>query len=67
VPDGYNVVTTNKNLSYIATPTNKELIARGRFVHKVRQTLVMAFDIEDETGRKLAFATGSFFIINGRL
>ncbi len=67
VPEGYNVVTTNMNLSYIATTTNKELIARGRFVHKGRQTLVMECDIEDETGRKLAIATGAFFIIQRRL
>lgn len=66
VPEGYNVVTTNMNVSYIATTTNKELIARGRFVHKGRQTLVMECDIEDETGRKLAIATGSFFVIQRR-
>lgn len=67
VPEGYNVVTTNMNISYIATTTNKELIARGRFVHKGRQTLVMECDIEDETGRRLAIATGSFFVIQRRL
>ena len=66
VPEGYNVVTTNMNVSYIATTTNNELIARGRFVHKGRQTLVMECDIEDETGRRLAVATGSFFVIQRR-
>ncbi|AUS85604.1 PaaI family thioesterase [Lysinibacillus sp. YS11] len=66
VPEGYNVVTTNMNISYIATTTNKELIARGRFVHKGRQTLVMECDVEDETGRRLAIATGSFFVIQRR-
>lgn len=66
VPDGFNVVTTNINISYIATTKNNELIARGRFVHKGRQTLVMECDIEDETGRKLAIATASFFIIKRR-
>lgn len=66
VPEGYNVVTTNMNVSYIATTTNKELIARGRFVHKGRQTFVMECDIEDETGRRLAIATGSFFVIQRR-
>ncbi|MGN4126342.1 PaaI family thioesterase [Lysinibacillus sphaericus] len=66
VEEGFNVVTTNINISYIATTTNKELIARGRFVHKGRQTLVMACDIEDETGRLLATATASFFVIQRR-
>ncbi|MFJ7368540.1 PaaI family thioesterase [Lysinibacillus sp. NPDC098008] len=65
-PEGYNVVTTNMNISYIATTNNNELIARGRFVHKGRQTFVMECDIEDETGRKLAIATGSFFVIQRR-
>lgn len=65
-PGGYNVVTTNMNISYIATTNNNELIARGRFVHKGRQTFVMECDIEDETGRKLAIATGSFFVIQRR-
>ncbi|MGE7913897.1 PaaI family thioesterase [Lysinibacillus xylanilyticus] len=67
VPEGFNVVTTNINVSYIATTTNKELIARGRFVHKGRQTLVMECAIEDETGRKLAIATATFFVIQRRL
>lgn len=66
VAEGFNVVTTNLNISYIATTTNKELIARGRFVHKGRQTLVMECDIEDETGRKLAIATATFFVIQRR-
>ena len=66
VPEGFNVVTTNINISYIATTTNKELIARGRFVHKGRQTLVMECDIEDETGRRLAIATATFFVIQRR-
>ncbi|MEX3744616.1 PaaI family thioesterase [Lysinibacillus xylanilyticus] len=66
IPEGFNVVTTNINVSYIATTTNKELIARGRFVHKGRQTLVMECDIEDETGRKLAIATATFFVIQRR-
>lgn len=66
VPDGFNVVTTSINISYIATTTNKELIAHGRFVHKGRQTLVMECDIEDESGRKLAIATASFFVIKRR-
>ena len=65
-PEGCNVVTTSMNISYIATTTNKELIARGSFVHKGRQTFVMECTVEDETGRKLAIATASFFVITRR-
>lgn len=67
VPEGFNVVTTNLTMSYIATTTNHELIAKGRFVHKGRQLLVMECIIEDETGKKLATATGSFLVIQRRL
>lgn len=66
VPEGFNVVTTNLSISYIATTKNKELIAKGRFVHKGRQLLVMECVIEDETGKKLATATGTFFVITRR-
>jgi len=66
VPEGFNVVTTNLSISYIATTKNKELIARGSFVHKGRQLLVMECVIEDETGKKLATATGTFFVIKRR-
>ena len=61
--DGKNVVTTNLNINYIATTTNKELIAKGYFVSKGRRMIVMECVIEDETGKKLATATASFFII----
>ena len=64
--DGKNVVTTNLNINYIATTTNKELIAKGYFINKGRRMLVMECVIEDETGKKLAMATASFFIIEPR-
>ncbi len=67
VAPGYNVVTTNLNMNYIATTSNHELIARGSFIHKGRRTFVMECVIEDETGKKLATATGSFFIIERRI
>lgn len=66
VPEGYNVVTTNLSVSYLKSTTNKELIARGRFVHKGRQMLVMECVIEDDTGKKLASATATFFVIKRR-
>ncbi|MEO4053644.1 PaaI family thioesterase [Solibacillus sp. CAU 1738] len=66
VAPGFNVVTTNLNINYIATTYNEELIARGSFIHKGRRTLVMECVVEDETGKKLATATGSFFVIERR-
>lgn len=66
VEPGFNVVTTNLNINYIATTTNNELIARGYFIHKGKRTLVMECVIEDETCKKLATATGSFFVIKRR-
>ena len=64
--DGKNVVTTNLNINYIATTTNKELIAKGYFVSKGRRMIVMECVIEEKKKKKLATATASFFIIEPR-
>ena len=66
IEPGKNVVTTNLNINYIATTSNKELIAKGYFISKGRRMLVMECVIEDETGRKLATATATFFVIEPR-
>lgn len=66
VEQGKNVVTTNLHINYLATTTNKELIAKGYFVNKGRRMLVMESIIEDETGKKLATATATFFVIEAR-
>ena len=67
VEPGFNVVTTNLNINYIATTKNNELIARGYFIHKGNRSIVMECIIEDDTGKKLATATGSFFVIERRV
>lgn len=64
---GKNVVTTNLSMNYIATTTKKQLIARATFVHKGRRTMVLQCEITDETGRLLATANGSFFVIERRV
>ncbi|KGR83991.1 PaaI family thioesterase [Lysinibacillus odysseyi] len=66
IEPGKNVVTTNLHINYLATTTNKELIAKGSFVNKGRRMLVMECVIEDETGKKLATATATFFVIEPR-
>ncbi len=66
VEEGKNVVTTNLNINYIATTTNKELVAKGYFINKGRSMLVMECVIEDEIGKKLATATATFFVIKRR-
>ncbi|MFF5993196.1 PaaI family thioesterase [Lysinibacillus sp. KU-BSD001] len=66
VEEGKNVVTTNLTINYIATTKNKELIATGYFVNKGRRMIVMECVIEDETGKKLATATASFFVMEPR-
>lgn len=66
VAPNQNVVTTNLNMNYLATTTNKELIAKGYFINKGRRMYVMECVIEDETGRKLATATATFFVIERR-
>ena len=66
IEPGKNVVTTNLHINYLATTTNKELIAKGYFVKKGRHMLVMECVIEDETCKKLATATATFFVIEPR-
>ena len=63
---GLNVVTTNLSMNYIATTTNRELIARATFIHKGKRTMVLQCEIKDETGRLLATSNGSFFVIQRR-
>lgn len=58
-----NVVTTNLTMNYLATTTNKELIAKGSFIKKGRSIFFMECIVEDETGKKLATATATFYVI----
>lgn len=60
---GYSAITTNLSINYIAMTTESHLIATATFIHKGRQTMVVEGVITDNSGKKLASGTGSFFVI----
>jgi len=59
----FSAITTNLSINYIAVATDKHLHATATFIHKGRQTMVVEGVVRDDSGKKLAVATGSFFVI----
>ncbi|WP_277585757.1 PaaI family thioesterase [Psychrobacillus antarcticus] len=62
--EGKGAVTTNLTIHYVKSSTEKTLIATAKYLHKGRQTIVMECTVTQPDGRKIAYATGSFFVIN---
>ena len=62
-PEGKGAVTTNMTINYIKASSEKQLIATSTYLHKGRQTLVMECTVTQPDGKKIAHATGSFFVI----
>lgn len=63
-PEGKGAITTNMNIHFVKAATEKTLIATATYLHKGRQTLVLECTIAQPDGKKIAYATGSFFVIN---
>lgn len=63
-PEGKGAVTTNMTIHYVKSSTEKTLIATAKYLHKGRQTMVMECTVTQPDGKKIAYATGSFFVIN---
>lgn len=63
-PEGKGAVTTNMTIHYVKASTEKTIIATAKYLHKGRQTIVMECTVTQPDGRKIAYATGSFFVIN---
>ncbi|QEY20298.1 PaaI family thioesterase [Psychrobacillus sp. AK 1817] len=61
--EGKGAVTTNMTIHYIKAASEKQLIATSTYLHKGRQTLVMECTVTQPDGKKIAYATGSFFVI----
>ncbi|QFF98352.1 PaaI family thioesterase [Psychrobacillus glaciei] len=61
--DGKGAVTTTMTIHYVKASTEKTLIATASYLHKGRQTLVMECTVTQLDGKKIAYATGSFFVI----
>ena len=63
-PEGKGAVTTNMTIHYVKSSTEKTLIATAKYLHKGRQTIVIECTVTQPDGRKIAYATGSFFVID---
>lgn len=62
--EGKGAVTTNMNIHYVKAATQESLIATASYLHKGRQTLVLECSVTQPDGKRIAHATGSFFVIN---
>jgi uncharacterized protein (TIGR00369 family) len=62
--EGFGAVTTNLSINYLAIGTGEQLHATAHYAHKGRRTMVIESVVTDNTGTKLAIATGSFFIVS---
>ena len=63
-PEGKGAVTTNMKIHYVKASTEKTLIATASYLHKGRQTIVLECTVTQPDGKRIAHATGSFFVIN---
>lgn len=63
LPEGFGAVTNQLNIHYIAPGTGDKLRCRAEIVHKGSKTMVISGVAYRSDGKKVAFATGTFFII----
>lgn len=61
---GKGAVTTNLTVHYTKATTEPMIYATASYIHKGRQTLVLEATAYSESGKKIAYATGSFFVID---
>ncbi len=63
LPEGYGAVTNQLNLHYIAPGTGDYIRCRSEIVHRGTKTFVISGEAFRSDGKKIAYATGTFFII----
>ncbi|MED3552317.1 PaaI family thioesterase [Cytobacillus praedii] len=63
LPEGYGAVTTQLNIHYLAVGKGDYLQCKARIDHKGTKNMVLSADVHRSDGKKIAQATGSFFII----
>ena len=63
LPEGYAAVTSQLNIHYLAPGTGADLRCVATFIHQGKQTLVVEGQIFREDGKKIAHATGTFFVV----
>lgn len=63
VPDGYAAVTSQLNIHFLAPGIGDKLHCKASLIHKGRSTLVLEADVFRSDGKKIAYSSGSFFVI----
>lgn len=66
LPSGNDVVTAELKVNYIAPGKGKKLISTAKLLSRGKHLCVAECKIENEAGRLIAAATGTFFIIHHR-
>lgn len=63
LPEGYGAVTTQLNIHYIAPGIGESLRCEAKCEHKGTKTMVLTATVYRPDNKKVATASGSFFII----
>ncbi|NRD78755.1 PaaI family thioesterase [Bacillus sp. BRMEA1] len=63
LPEGFGAVTNQLNIHYIAPGIGDAIRCRAEIIHKGTKTIVVAGEAYRSDGRKIAYATATFFII----
>ena len=63
LPDGFSAVTTQLNIHYLAVGQGEYLHCKAQIDHKGTKTMVLSADVHRIDGKKIAQASGSFFIV----
>ncbi|QED47416.1 PaaI family thioesterase [Cytobacillus dafuensis] len=63
LPDGFSAVTTQLNIHYLSIGNGEFLQCKAHIDHKGTKTMVISADVYRSDKKKIAQATGSFFII----
>ena len=63
LPDGFGAVTTQLNIHYLAVGKGDYLQCKAQIDHKGTKTMVLSATVHRADGKKIAQASGSFFIV----
>jgi uncharacterized protein (TIGR00369 family) len=63
LPEGQAAVTNQLNIHYLAPGIGSQITCKAKIVHQGSKTMVMEAEVQRDDGKKIAHATGSFFII----
>lgn len=64
LPEGFGAVTNQLNIHYIAPGVGETLRCKAEIIHQGTKTIVISGEAYRSDGKKIAYATGTFFIIN---